>query len=143
MTHNGISRRSLLGLLAWWVGLGASPLRALAADDSRTEADPASPTPLAQRLLRHRRSAVAIGRRFLRERPDEATRERLIEQLGLPSPATPLSREETARQGERLREVHRRDHREGRVAEIGGWVLPLTELRLAALLALETEPRRD
>ena len=142
MTEHGISRRAALRLLVWWVGLGASPLRAFAAEEMR-KATGSAGAPSTPFLLRHRQSAVSIGRAFLSEHPDEANEERLVEKLGLPLSATPLSRGEQARQGERLLELHRQDLRNGRVVNLGGWILSVTELRLAALLALATEPHRE
>ena len=127
----GISRRAALQLLAWWVGLGASPLRALAANDDRVS--------LVQRLLPHRASAISIGRRYLREHPEEASPERLAGWLELPPAPTDVSLEAARRLGAGLRATHRADLREGRVVQLDGWLLSITELRLAALLALQSE----
>jgi hypothetical protein len=136
--HSDVSRRSVLRLLTWWIGLGASPLRSLAAvgepaGDRRDAFDSAL------RLLPHRTSAAAIGRHFLREHPAEADAERLFGLLGLPSLAGALSRSEIENHRDRLREIHRQDFRSGRVIELGGWTLSITELRLAALVTLATD----
>ena len=39
----------------------------------------------------------------------------------------------------RLRSIHQQDFREGRVVDLAGWVLSITEVRLAALIALAGE----
>jgi hypothetical protein len=141
-TRSEMSRRFVLQLLGWWIGLGASPLRSLAALGA-TSSDRTVPSDAALRLLRHRASAAAIGHQFLREHPNEADRDRLRGLLALPSFAGDLPWTEIARHRARLRAIHREDFRSGRVVDLGGWMLSLTELRLAALVALADEADRS
>ncbi len=134
-----LDRRTVLRLLGWWAGFGAVPLRSRAAE---SPAEPARGHGSDEwlRLLPHRRSAVAIGRRFLRLRPSDADSGRLRRLLGLERAATgELSVAGFEAHRERLRALHREDFRRGRVLELGGWTLSLTELRLAALVALSVE----
>lgn len=131
-----LDRRTVLRLLGWWAGCGAVPLRSLAAE-SAAEPVRADGSDEWLRLLPHRQSAVAIGRRFLRLRPSDADSGRLRRLLGLERAATgELSAARFEAHRERLRALHREDFRRGRIVELGGWTLSLTELRLAALVAL-------
>ena len=131
-----LDRRTLLRLLGWWVGFGAVPLRSRAAESPAEPARAHGPDGWL-RLLPHRQSAVAIGRRFLRGRPSDADSGKLRRLLGLERAlAGELSAAGFEAHRERLRALHREDFRRGRVLELGGWTLSVTELRLAALVAL-------
>jgi hypothetical protein len=78
--------------------------------------------------LRARDSAAVVGAEYLRRRPWEAGRATLRRLAGLGDPdgvAGVVAR-------------HLDDLRAGRVLRLAGWRLSLTELRLAALVALES-----
>ena len=69
--------------------------------------------------------------------------EQLLRTLGLPPMDGDMSSPAALEaHGRRLRELHREDFREARVVELGGWTLSLTELRLAALVWLDGQPKR-
>ena len=90
-------------------------------------------------LLAHTRNAAIVGAAFLAAHPEEADLDALVERLGLsmdslPAPGSP-ELEATARA---IYARHVDDFREGRLFEIEGWSLSLTELRLAALTQLTT-----
>jgi hypothetical protein len=132
MTHSPkLRRREALVVLGWWLSLGP----ALGAQARRPGKGAAQQGDLLQRLLPHEASAVAVGSRFLEEQPQEADSARLRQQLGLPAGAS-LDAEEMGDQKARLHAIHREDFQAGRVFELDGWTLSLTELRLAALVAL-------
>ena len=76
---------------------------------------------------------VAVGTRYLRDHPDEAGRDQLTAALGLPATAHPSPIEVLASSGEQIEQ----DFASGDVATVDGWILSLTEARVAALAALE------
>jgi hypothetical protein len=129
-----MTRRVLLGRLAWL---------ALATRASAASALPRAPQRRSALLLRHPESAAVLGREFLRTRPAEADARELARRLGLPGPDLGALAPGAARscKGEILRR-HRDDLERGRVVDLHGWILSLTELRLCALLSLQRERSR-
>jgi len=122
-TSIAVDRRAVLRLLGWWLALGGSPLLARAAP--------------AGGLVGGLASAVAIGRLYLRQYPEEGDEATLRGALGLgPGDPSSLSAQEVAATRKRLVSRHRADFEEDRVRSLGGYTLSLTELRLAALLAI-------
>jgi hypothetical protein len=73
--------------------------------------------------LRHLRDPVAIGRRYLSVHPGELAAARRV--------AEALAGDAVA-----AGQAMRADFAEGRVRVVDGWVLSLTEVRLAAVLAV-------
>lgn len=113
------TRRTMMrGLL----GVVAGAMAALLPSALRAAADP--PNAAVARLLPHRASARTIGRAYLAVAPDEASIAGLRDRLGSLVTA------------ERLAEQVRTDFATGRVVEISGWTLSLTEARACALVAL-------
>ncbi|MFQ5700169.1 MAG: hypothetical protein ACE5IL_18045, partial [Myxococcota bacterium] len=128
-------RRALLRLLGCCLGGLAFPLASQGQQGAAARRAPG--------LLAHPGSAARLGRRFLEAHPAEADRERLLRTLGLPrNGVARVSPAQLEAHGRRLRELHREDFREARVVELGGWTLSLTELRLAALVWLDSHPKR-
>ena len=84
------------------------------------------------RLLPHQESARVVGAAYLRRRPEEASVSTLLGLLGL-SGARPIHTRA-------LRTRHYADFRAGRVEQLRGWTLSLTELRLCALVRLAGGP---
>ena len=89
-------------------------------------------------LLEHRDSAVVLGRRYREAVPSEAGKEPLIvaladtfgQAIDLPAGAPAMLRRIVDEQ------IHR-DFNSGRVVEVDGWLLSMTEARLCALASLE------
>ena len=100
-----------------------------------------TPDPLAQQLVSifaHRHSAEQVGRAYLAWRREEADPLRLLAALRRdlrlgPASARSLS---TAQFRRRVRQVSHQDLRAGRTFSLGGYGMPVTELRLCALAAL-------
>lgn len=97
----------------------------------------ASDAPLAsfndevQKLLVHTDDAIAIGRRYLEQRPDKANRRTLLNDVTMGRSwrnDTPFL--------EHFRQWQTRDFRDGHVIVLDGWVLARTEVSLCAWLAL-------
>ncbi len=141
-----IDRRAVLRLLGWWIGLAATPLQGFAQSQARrgTALSPTTGDPLG--LLVHAQSAAAVGRAYLDANPEEADSKRLLERLKIPKSmlGRSVSDADLAAHRDRLRAAVRADFRAGRVRELSGWTLSVTELRLAALVALASnaEPPR-
>lgn len=77
---------------------------------------------------------VAVGRRYLRDHPDEADAAVLLaalHALGDSVPAAPATRLAV------LRDQVTADFEAGEVVEVDGWIISLTEARAAALYALD------
>ena len=88
-------------------------------------------------LLAHGETAAAVGAVFLAAHPEEADLDKLVKRLGLsanslPAPGSPEL--EAAAKAIHVRHIN--DFREGRLVEIEGWNLSITELRLAAITHL-------
>jgi hypothetical protein len=134
-------RRAALRLLGWSMGLLALPLPGLARGqipgDSPASASGADPNG----LLRHVQSAAAIGRVYLDANPEEADSKQLLARLGIPESilGPSVSDVEAAPHRDRLSAAVREDFHAGRVRELSGWTLSVTELRLAALVALASD----
>ena len=77
--------------------------------------------------------ALAIGRSYLLQHPDEANRETLVDKTIDPEDTVSSSRLRTA-----LRERIRADFAASRVFVHDNWILSLTEGRLAALAVLDS-----
>lgn len=86
-------------------------------------------------LLSKHTSIAPVGAAFLALHPEESDLDALVERLGLRVSALPAagSRELEA-VAVSIHERHIDDFRHGRLAEIAGWKLSLTELRLAAIV---------
>jgi hypothetical protein len=84
-----------------------------------------------QKLLVHTDDAIAIGRRYLVQRPDKASHRALLNDVTMGR----WSRDDTPFL-ENLREWRTRDFREGHVVVLDGWVLARSEVSLCAWLAL-------
>ena len=128
------SRRSFLRILAWWVSLAGAHalLPAVYADGVRPDVMRS-----AKALVDAQASATAIGRLFLRTHPEDADEKALLVALGLHSvdPGR-LSDEGVASQRKRLLALHQDDFAADRVRQLDGYLFSVTELRLAALIAL-------
>ncbi len=77
---------------------------------------------------------AAVGRRYLRDHPDEADVAVLLDALpalGDAAPADPTTQLAV------LRDQVAADYESGDVVEVDGWILALTEARAAALYALD------
>ena len=100
-----------------------------------------SPTPLGRRLaglLQHRQGAQLIGQEYLRRAPAEGSVRVLVGLIASSLPhgtrrLSALSDEEL--RAHVLRSVHK-DFEDGRVVNLGGWIVSLTEARLCAVAAL-------
>ena len=113
--------------MGWWLAVSGSSL-ARAAEDSASAAGAGL-----NRFFNARASAIAIGRVFLAEHPEEASTLRAA--LGLPpGDLGQLSDQQIGFERQRLLAVHHEDFAKRRVQELGGYLFSLTELRLAALL---------
>ena len=88
-------------------------------------------------LLAHRSSAAALGAVFLAAHPDEADFDSLVTRLGLRPDSLPAKGSpELVSAAKTIHALHINDFRKARLIEIEGWMLSLTELRLAALTHL-------
>ena len=87
-------------------------------------------------LFTARQSARTVGAKYLDLRPDEADVSILAQALRLPDrdPAHAI-----ATNRERLFAQHREDFRQGRMVQLNGWYLSVTELRLCALAHLSAQ----
>ena len=132
MSFLGLSRRSLLGWLGWGIALVPFlPLRRALARD-------VAPHPLGRHF--HDRATVdMLGATYLERRPTEADPERLRALLGLPQePLVGRPRKQTRRLLITALEHQRADFRDGNVLVLHGWVMTVSELRLFALIHLES-----
>lgn len=115
-----ITRRRFLVIAVSTTAAGAALWRLL--DDER-------PTGIVAELFDDYGAARAIGREYLKERPEEKERETLLQLLSLRDDLDP------GPVRERLRTEVRRDYVEARVVLVNGWYLSRTEARLCALAA--------
>ncbi len=130
------TRRRVLRILGLLFAVSAWPSPVFAPKE--TQASGKGDVRLGKRLLGGHLLAAKVGDRYLALTPDEADRDTLIARLALERFADlvePTSAEITAERT-RLRKEHREDFKAGRVVEINGWILSLTEVRVAALAAL-------
>ena len=133
-----LNRREVLQVLGWWIAVSATPLPSRAEEENPAASVGLGPAAEeSTRILAHTRSAVRIGHAYLKAYPDESDLDRLRGALGLPGEGALRADAVTAHR-RRLREVHRQDFREGRVRELAGFTMSLTELRLSAIVALGT-----
>jgi len=77
---------------------------------------------------------AALGRRYLRDHPDEADAAVLLAALPALGGAVP---DDPTTQLAVLRDQVAADYESGAVVEVDGWILALTEARAAALYALD------
>ena len=97
---------------------------------------------LASRLvaaLERPASAVEVGRAYLRQHPEEIDGARLT--MALDADLRRRCEPVTAQPAQLRRAISRQvrdDFEQGRVAEVDGWILSLTEARLCALAALHS-----
>jgi len=129
-----ISRRAfLLGLAAG--GLGGITIGKIVFEP-HLECEGISDALLAEAasIFSERKAALRIGERYLDEHP-EFDREQLTTSLFGPLRITSLGTSSEDFHA-RLRIMRYHDFLEGRVVELEGWLLSLTEVRLAALLFL-------
>lgn len=130
-----LSRRALLQRLAW-LGMSATLLRTREVGAGASAWLRAPSDPVAG-LLRHGTSAAVVGTEYLRIRPEEADAEMLRRRCGLPdAPSDKFGSAALMRLAEKLLDQHRDDFRAGRVIELGGFTLSVTELRLCAIVSL-------
>lgn len=88
-------------------------------------------------LLKHERGAALLGAALLAAHPEEAHLDVLVARLGLsidslPTPGSP----ELGMAASAIYVRHVADFRDGRLFELEGWQLSLTELRLSAIVSL-------
>ena len=138
--NRGISRRSILGLLA----STALPWRAKAASIwSASRIDVSCVAEQLLKVLPHRESAAVVGRRYLNVTPSVADVYLLTTeiaqgtQLGIVELGTLRSTELMSL----LREKIRRDFRNQKISVVDGWLLSVTEVQLCALASLVKETR--
>jgi len=83
-------------------------------------------------------SAARVGRAYLRSHPNEASLDRLIQEIaaGWPGGAAQIERLSTAQLRRRLHREVRADFAAGRTVTVQGWVLAESEARLFGLTAL-------
>jgi hypothetical protein len=131
------------GILKWCFSAATFAPAAMRATAARS-ATPRSGDPLARALVdlfQHRQSAAVIGRAFLLRHPEEADARALIRRI-TGHRANELAGLTGARRREALRAAlqsrYRHDFDQGRTRTIRGATLSLTELRLCALVAIET-----
>jgi hypothetical protein len=136
--YGRVSRRAALKILGWWMALGAASLRV--PHDAAAGMDGGQP--IAALLVDARRSAVAIGTLYLESHPEEAREAFLLSALGLDAKElAELSPGKLQSERRRLRSVHREDFAQCRVTDVDGFILSITEARLAALVALVVQGR--
>ncbi len=94
-------------------------------------------------LFSNRHSAAVLGQAYLQQRPEEADTGKLESLVLSPdnleilaSGGTHLGHSGTREIKTAFQNIRRRDFDEGAVANIGGCMLSVTELRLCALVAL-------
>lgn len=83
--------------------------------------------------------AGTVGAAYLKQAPDEASIEALLAKLfgnEIPAARAQAASDPSALY-ERLRSQHEQDFDAGRVANVGGWILSLTEVRVCALTSLD------
>ena len=83
-------------------------------------------------------SAARVGRVYLRDHPDEASLDRLLQRLaaGWPGGAAQIERLSNGQLRRRLQRKIRADFAAGRTVRVQGWVLAESEARLFALTTL-------
>lgn len=83
-------------------------------------------------------NAQAVGAEYLRLRPEDADRARLLGLIAASIPADPaaLRRREQSAVMHMLEDSVRRDFEHARMIQLRGWMLSITEARLCALSAL-------
>jgi hypothetical protein len=124
-------RRFLAGLAGLALATLAGVGRPAAAGRAQR---PAGGAARARALLPGVGGVAVVGAAYLAARPQEADLERLARLLELPEELP--SPEQSAALQRALAERHRADFRADRVFELRGWILSLTELRLAAIVQL-------
>jgi hypothetical protein len=103
--------------------------------------EPAPPARLARTLamlVPERESARRIGKAYLAVKPEEADLERLIALL---CPRREDRQCPPREQLRRLLAVRHDDFCDGRIVRLQGWIIPATEARLCALVALGAPAR--
>ena len=86
-------------------------------------------------------SAQRLGEAYRAMRPRENDAVLLQRALGLDEAAlTALAEDPHSPVRRRLAQLQREDFREGRLVTVAGWMLSETELRLAALVSILTDP---
>lgn len=128
------SRRRFLSTFLWYGFFFLTHSR-FAWAEAKKGARRDSLTARLQQLLRHPHSAVIIGREYVRLAPNEREPTILLA-LIVSSCGEGLFDSDCERTRESLRLQTRRDFEEGRVVEMHGWMLSITEARLCALAAL-------
>jgi predicted metal-dependent HD superfamily phosphohydrolase len=131
------TRRLFLRLMAGGLGLSLFPFAA--SSDPAVEVVGSPPSDLSQALLAAFPTAAAIGEQALADGLVERDAEQLLVELGISQAASASSDASVAAIREQLALSCREDFRAGRTRFLRGWLLSLTELRLAALLSLESE----
>jgi hypothetical protein len=111
----------------------ARPRFAWTAAPKRTKQDPLGSR--LEVLLRHKESAIIIGREYLHQVPQEKDRQILLDLIssGCGERAFDSDGDQLR---DRLRLRTRQDFEEGQIIRIHGWILSVTEARLCALAAL-------
>ncbi len=135
MTALPIGRRALLRLLAAVAGLLAMPGRLLGGPAARYHHPQLHPL---ARFFTDLLGVQLIGAEYLAAHPEEADAARLAEQIGLPARTTGLTPEEIAAWRMAFARRPRDDFRAHRLVELDGWFFALSEVRLCALIQLET-----
>ena len=91
------------------------------------------------RLLEHRESAKVIGLEYLKLFPGEDNKEKLLSSIYTSlkdQSSVALNKTTSPRLNELLRTCRQKDFEKGRVVELRGWLLSVTEVRLCALAGL-------
>jgi hypothetical protein len=99
----------------------------------RTKLDPLSSR--LKELLKHKESALSIGREYLRIVPNESNLKALLDFISSVCGQSVLDLD-AQKLREYLRLRTRQDFEEGHVIRIHGWMLSITEARLCGLAAL-------
>jgi hypothetical protein len=131
-----IRRRRFLTLMLWSAALLYRPPGTWAAPRMGRVHDPAA-SKLADVWAR-RDSAAIVGREYLRHVPGEADVAVLLGLIGStwPGGGAELRDSSTEKLRDSLRQQQREDFEHGRVVNVGGWILSVTEARVCALTAI-------
>ncbi|HEY6609409.1 MAG TPA: hypothetical protein VI277_09460 [Candidatus Limnocylindria bacterium] len=87
-------------------------------------------------LVPHRAAAAALGVAYLAQVPAEASRDRLVAKLVEGQPSLAAFDRSQRRLGADLARRIRSDFAAGRTVSLHGWIVSVTEGRLAALVAI-------
>jgi hypothetical protein len=87
-------------------------------------------------LLPHDAAAVALGTAYLVQTPREASADRLVAALAAGPRGAALARLGQRRLGAHLAKRIRSDFAAGRTVTVRGWIVSVTEARLAALVVI-------